>query len=90
MSIDSSFYKKGSKIMKSASVSTNTVYRFIINFFEENGYAPSFREIAEGTGIKSTSTVQGHMNILHNDGKIQYEPTKSRAIKLVGWKFVKI
>lgn len=72
------------------SVSTNVVYKFIIKFFEENGYAPSFREIADGTGIKSTSTVQGHMNILYNDGKIQYEPTKSRAIKLVGWKFVKI
>ena len=72
------------------NVSTNVVYKFIIKFFEVNGYAPSFREIAEGTGIKSTSTVQEHMNILHNDGKIQYEPAKSRAIKLMGWKFVKI
>jgi repressor LexA len=37
------------------------ILNFINIFVEKNGYAPSVREICTGVGLKSTSTVQYHI-----------------------------
>lgn len=66
------------------------VYDFLVKFITENGYAPSVREIAEATGLKSTSSVYEHLQILEMAGKIHMEKNKPRAISLVGYKFVKV
>ena len=66
------------------------VYDFLVKFITENGYAPSVREIAEATGLKSTSSVYEHLQILEMVGKIHMEKNKPRAISLVGYKFVKV
>lgn len=66
------------------------IYKFLVNYFTENGYAPTFREIADGTGLKSTSSVYDHLLMLEKLGKIHVEPNKTRAIKLIGYDFVKV
>ena len=66
-----------------------SIYGFIVEFITTNGYSPSIREIAEGTGIKSTSTVKEQLYMLERLGKIHTQEFKPRTISLVGWEFVK-
>lgn len=66
-----------------------SVYKFLVDYITENGYAPTYREIADGTGLKSKSTVYNHLQILEMMGKIRMDKNKQRAIKLIGYAFVK-
>ena len=61
----------------------------IIKHIEEKGYAPSVRELREMVGLKSTSSVHAHLLRMNDDGLIVSEMDKPRAIKVVGYKFVK-
>ena len=65
------------------------VYDFIVDYVQKNGYAPSIREIANGTGKISTSIIKERLWNLENGGLIQTKPMSPRAIKLVGYKLVK-
>ena len=58
------------------------ILNFINIFVEKNGYAPSVREICAGVGLKSTSTVQYHLEKLINSGYLQKNYKKSRALIL--------
>ena len=49
----------------------------------EKGYPPSVREICEAVGLKSTSTVHGHLARLEKKGLIRRDPTKPRAIEIL-------
>lgn len=66
-----------------------SVYDFIVKFITSNGYSPSMREISEGTGLMSTSTVREHLKMLELLGKIHIKEGKNRTISLVGYKLVK-
>lgn len=59
------------------------IYNFIATYIEENSYSPSMREITEGVGLQSVSTVKGHLDRMQRDGYLEYEPTKPRTIKLI-------
>ncbi len=48
------------------------------------GYPPSVREIGEAVGLASSSTVHGHLDRLEKKGFIRRDPTKPRAIELLG------
>ncbi|MFB7142005.1 transcriptional repressor LexA [Gottfriedia sp. NPDC056225] len=48
------------------------------------GYPPSVREIAEAVGLASSSTVHGHLERLEQKGFIRRDPTKPRAIEILG------
>lgn len=43
---------------------------FIKNYMMEKGYAPSIREIGNGLGLKSTSSVHHHFDLLVQKGEI--------------------
>ena len=66
------------------------VYNFIVEFIKNNGYAPSVREICTGTDLSSTSSVYMHLLKLEDEGKIQVKRKSTRAIKLVGYEFIKV
>ena len=59
----------------------------IFEFIKEQqllkGYPPSVREICAAVGLKSTSTVHGHLNKLEKLGYIRRDPTKPRAIEIL-------
>lgn len=48
----------------------------------EKGYPPSVREICDAVGLKSTSTVHGHLERLERKGYIRRDPAKPRAIEI--------
>jgi hypothetical protein len=55
----------------------------IHTYSKSNGYPPSIRELAEMTGLKSTSTVHGHLKRLERKGKISRGVEMPRAIKVL-------
>lgn len=64
----------------------------ILDFLKEEimnkGYPPSVREICEAVGLKSTSTVHGHLERLEKKGLIRRDPTKPRAIEILDDNFI--
>lgn len=68
--------------------SRDKVYNYIIDYMTEHQYAPSVRNICEGTGLKSTSTVYAHLVNLEMEGKIEFNGV--RCIAVEGYKFGKI
>ena len=65
---------------------------FIISYIEIHCYPPTIREIADGVGLKSTNSVLNNMKQLQMLGLLEADaPVKgsSRAIRVVGYKFVK-
>jgi len=59
------------------------VFRFIKQFIAKNRYAPTVKEIRDGTGIKSTSTAFDYLQILQRGGYIKYQTGKSRTIVIL-------
>ncbi len=59
----------------------------ILNYMKleiiKRGYPPSVREICEAVGLRSTSTVHGHLAKLEDKGYIRRDPTKPRAIEIL-------
>lgn len=55
---------------------------FIKNFIDENGYAPSYREIAQSLSFSSVATVAEYINILEQKGYLTKEEACARAIQL--------
>lgn len=51
----------------------------------EKGYPPTVREICEQLGVKSTSTVHKDLSSLEIKGFIKKDPSKPRAIEIVGF-----
>lgn len=57
--------------------------QFINEAVNERGYPPSVREICEGLGLASSSTVHSHLQALQRKGYIRIDPTKPRAIEIL-------
>ena len=59
------------------------VVDFISNFVEENGYSPSFDEIARGLNLKSLATVHKHITNLQKKGLLERAHNRSRSIDIL-------
>lgn len=59
------------------------VFRFIREHIRDNGYAPSFAEIAESVGVTSSSTVHHHIEQLVFEGRLRRKLGAVRAISVV-------
>ncbi len=57
---------------------------YIELFIDDQGYAPSFEEIAESFGYSSLATVHEHLSNLERKGYIRKSYNESRSIELVG------
>lgn len=58
------------------------VYRFLLTYTETKGYPPSVREICDAVDLRSTSSVQNHLQNLEKQGLIRRDPTKPRALEI--------
>lgn len=59
---------------------------FVNNEVKTKGYPPSVREICSAVGFKSTSTVHSYLERLKKNGLISKDPTKPRALRVIGSK----
>ena len=71
--------------MLKLSTPQQIIYDFIKSYQETHGYPPSVREICSAVGLRSTSTVHGHLERLEKKGLIRREtvPNDARLKKLV-------
>lgn len=78
------------EIEQERSTGRERVYNFLVEYITQNGYAPSVREICVGANLSSTASVYECLQILEIMGKIKMKKKTSRAIKIVGYQFVKV
>ena len=56
---------------------------FVNQFVQENGFAPSVREIGEAVGLRSTASVSYHLTQLQEKGLLQSPGAKGRKRAIV-------
>jgi repressor LexA len=60
------------------------IWQFLAEYVDAHGYPPTVREIGDAVGLASPSTVHAHLANLERSGLLRRDPTKPRAIELVG------
>ncbi|WP_416150746.1 transcriptional repressor LexA [Salipaludibacillus sp. HK11] len=70
--------------MSKISSRQQSILEFIKSEVKAKGYPPSVREIGVAVGLASSSTVHGHLSRLEKKGYIRRDPTKPRAIEVIG------
>jgi len=56
---------------------------YIVEFQVEKGYSPTFREIANGIGVSSTSRIQALVNALQDRGYVTTRAGGRRSIDVL-------
>ena len=60
------------------------IWTFLVDYVDRHGYPPTVREIGEAVGLASPSTVHAHLANLERAGLLRRDPTKPRALELMG------
>src|SRR5438876_10063354 len=60
------------------------IWDFLVDYVDTHGYPPTVREIGEAVGLASPSTVHAHLANLERAGLLRRDPTKPRALELMG------
>ena len=60
------------------------IWGFLVDYVDRHGYPPTVREIGEAVGLASPSTVHAHLANLERAGLLRRDPTKPRALELIG------
>jgi repressor LexA len=60
------------------------IWQFLVDYVDRHGYPPTVREIGEAVGLASPSTVHAHLANLERAGLLKRDPTKPRALDLIG------
>lgn len=68
--------------MEKLSKTSQKIFDYIKSVIDERGLPPSVREIGAAVGLKSTSTVQYHLNQLEEAGYIERDSQLKRTIRI--------
>jgi repressor LexA len=60
------------------------IWNYLVEYVDNHGYPPTVREIGERVGLASPSTVHAHLANLERAGLLRRDPTKPRALELIG------
>jgi repressor LexA len=60
------------------------IWNYLVDYVDRHGYPPTVREIGEHVGLASPSTVHAHLANLERAGLLRRDPTKPRALELIG------
>ena len=69
--------------MPRTSDKADLILEYVNRFVQENGYAPSVREIGAAVGLRSTASVSYHLQALQEKGAIQAPGAKGRKRAIV-------
>ncbi len=64
------------------------IWQFLVEYTDGHGYPPTVREIGEAVGLASPSTVHAHLANLERAGMLKRDPSKPRALDLIGHRSV--
>ena len=62
--------------------SQDRILIYIYDRSKKKEYPPSVREVGEGVGIKSSSTVHAHIHVLKGRKLVDFEPKVARSLHL--------
>ena len=65
------------------------ILAYIKKEIRDKGYPPSVREICDAVGLKSTSTVHGHLTRMEKKGVLRRDSTKPRAMEVLDENFAR-
>lgn len=71
------------KQRRSRGETQKIILEFIRDQIAMRGYPPSVREICDAVGLKSTSTVHGHLKRLESKGLLRRDAMKPRAMEIL-------
>lgn len=74
---------EGGDSMPRTSNKSEMILDYVNQFIQENGYAPSVREIGAGVGLRSTASVSYHLQQLQEKGLLQAPGAKGRKRAIV-------
>ena len=60
------------------------IWQYLVEYVDGHGYPPTVREIGDAVGLASPSTVHAHLANLERAGLLRRDPTKPRALELIG------
>jgi repressor LexA len=60
------------------------IWNYLVEYVDRHGYPPTVREIGEQVGLASPSTVPAPLANLERAGLLRRDPTKPRALELIG------
>ena len=69
--------------MPRTSDKADRILEYVNQFVQENGYAPSVREIGAAVGLRSTASVSYHIQALQDRGLLQSPGEKGRKRSIV-------
>jgi len=69
--------------MPRTSNKAELIMEYVNTFIQENGYAPSVREIGAAVGLRSTASVSYHLQALQDKGLLQAPGAKGRKRAIV-------
>ena len=69
--------------MARTSNKAEQILNYVNQFIQENGYAPSVREIGAAVGLRSTASVSYHIQALQDKGLLQSPGEKGRKRSIV-------
>lgn len=56
--------------------------RFIRRYIRDHGFPPSYREIGDAVGLRSTQTVSRFLQLMERQGRIKRVPGSPRSVTL--------
>ena len=71
------------KQRRSRGETQKIILEFIRDQIAMRGYPPSVREICDAVGLKSTSTVHGHLKRLESKGQLRRDAMKPRSMEIL-------
>ena len=69
--------------MKKSEEELLNILAYIDDYINNNGFPPSYREIAKGVGLKSINSIKKYLDTLEKRGLIKKQATKNRCIEVV-------
>ncbi len=69
--------------MPRTSNKAELILDYVNQFIQENGYAPSVREIGQAVGLRSTASVSYHLNALQEKGLLRSAGSKGSKRSIV-------
>lgn len=58
------------------------IFITIENYIKENGHSPSYREVMDLVGIKSSSTIANHLKQLKKKGYVDFKVGAPRTLTI--------
>lgn len=73
----------GSALIAQGIDRRRAILRFIKDFVKKEGCAPSIAEIAAGVDLASNTAVRHHLQVLKEEGFVDWNPDRYRSLRIV-------